>query len=413
MLVHQVLKNEKGSAIVLVLIITGVLTVLGASLLHYSLTDNQQVINDEKRMQAYYLARSGAEAVADYIMKNPEEADNLLGKDAEDVKLDDETEGTFDVEVTGTSEVPIIVSTGHVDGFERTVRLTLVPHSLGDYAVFCNSIIDIRGGAKIKGNVGTNATAEDSIKLSGNSSIDGNVQIGPGGDPETVVTDSSRITKEISQLDSEREYVVPEFPTFPDVTDLIDKGSLTVENNADFTITEDGYYDEINIGNNGSLTINVGNDNDIRKIRVGSFYSKGKIELHGTGKLVLYVDNSFTSDSVNEGGSVESLEVYYKGNDIHLTGGLFCGTINGNIIAKGDSVVIDMTGNEQLKGALFAPEATIALGGNAELNGLVVADTVVITGNYGLNYDDEIYFPYDDQDVCISFRKGLWSDKIN
>ena len=254
------------------------------------------------------------------------------------------------------------------------------------------------------------------------------MQIGPGGDPETVVTDSSRITKEISQLDSEREYVVPEFPTFPDVTDLIDKGSLTVENNADFTITEDGYYDEINIGNNGSLTINVGNDNDIRKIRVGSFYSKGKIELHGTGKLVLYVDNSFTSDSVNEGGSVESLEVYYKGNDIHLTGGLFCGTIfsdsvsfklsgngtiNGNIIAKGDSVVIDMTGNEQLKGALFAPEATIALGGNAELNGLVVADTVVITGNYGLNYDDEIYFPYDDQDVCISFRKGLWSDKIN
>ena len=77
---HQVCKGEKGSALITVLIVMGVLTVLGAALMHYSMTDNLQVFNDEKRMQAHYLARSGAEAVADYIMKNPENADELLGR---------------------------------------------------------------------------------------------------------------------------------------------------------------------------------------------------------------------------------------------------------------------------------------------------------------------------------------------
>lgn len=44
--VKKVFKGEKGSALITVLIVMGVLTVLGAALLHYSLTDNLQVIND-------------------------------------------------------------------------------------------------------------------------------------------------------------------------------------------------------------------------------------------------------------------------------------------------------------------------------------------------------------------------------
>jgi type II secretory pathway component PulK len=108
--VNQVFKGEKGSALITVLIVMGVLTVLGAALLHYSLTDNLQVINDEKRMQAHYLARSGAEAVADYIMKNPDGVDELLGKKTESVELG---EGTFQVEVTKRDNGELLIeSTG-------------------------------------------------------------------------------------------------------------------------------------------------------------------------------------------------------------------------------------------------------------------------------------------------------------
>lgn len=132
--VHQVFKREKGSALIMVLIVMGVLTVLGAALLQYSLTDNLQVINDEKRMQAHYLARSGAEVVADYIMKNPEDADELFGKETEPVELG---EGTFKVKVTEKNPGGLLIeSVGKVDGFERKVKLILKPCSPFDAALF-------------------------------------------------------------------------------------------------------------------------------------------------------------------------------------------------------------------------------------------------------------------------------------
>jgi type II secretory pathway component PulK len=75
----QLFKEKRGSAIITVLIVMGVLTLLGAAILQYSVNDNLQVHNDEKRMQAHYLARSGAEAVANYIMNHSDEVDELVG----------------------------------------------------------------------------------------------------------------------------------------------------------------------------------------------------------------------------------------------------------------------------------------------------------------------------------------------
>ena len=130
----QLFKDKRGSAIITVLIVMGVLTLLGAAVLQYSVNDNLQVHNDERRMQAHYLARSGAEAVANYIINHPDEADELLGKAAKPVEPDEETlqaklKGTFDVVVTKSGDGYLITSTGHVDDFERTVKLTMEPHN--------------------------------------------------------------------------------------------------------------------------------------------------------------------------------------------------------------------------------------------------------------------------------------------
>lgn len=45
----------------LAIIVMVVLTLLGTALWHYSMTDVKHIAMEESRMQAYYLARSGAE----------------------------------------------------------------------------------------------------------------------------------------------------------------------------------------------------------------------------------------------------------------------------------------------------------------------------------------------------------------
>lgn len=66
------MNNERGMALPLVLMIMLVLGLLGGALLQYSGADVKSVAREEKRLQAHYLARSGAVAVV-------AELDQLVG----------------------------------------------------------------------------------------------------------------------------------------------------------------------------------------------------------------------------------------------------------------------------------------------------------------------------------------------
>lgn len=427
---HQVCKGEKGSALITVLIVMGVLTVLGAALMHYSMTDNLQVFNDEKRMQAHYLARSGAEAVADYIMKNPDGADELLGKKTEPVELG---EGTFQVEVSERDNGELLIeSTGEVDDFIRTVKLTMVPYGLGDFDLFCNSKIDMKKETNIKGNIGTNATDDGSIGCNGNLSIEGNVLVGPRENPNTVITAKNlNISGEIGTLDSEIKYEVPDFPkeefekfTGNEPNIIVEKGNYEIKD------TEDRLYNSIRIDKGAKLTIYVA-ENTTRKIHVNTLYVNGDIVIEGDGCLNLYVNSLGSTDKIegsfNEGGRVNALMMYYKGDTIDIEkNGKFCGTIfcdsnlvefnvgkdsdiKGNIIIKGEAVC-KIKKDGDFEGVIYAPHSEIAFHNAITVKGIVIADTVNADKIFTLVHSKEIYFPYDDNIICPGFRKGIWSD---
>jgi len=55
-------KKTKGSALIVVIMVMAVMTILGTSMLNISLSETKQASNEDKRIQAHYLARSGAEA---------------------------------------------------------------------------------------------------------------------------------------------------------------------------------------------------------------------------------------------------------------------------------------------------------------------------------------------------------------
>ena len=125
-------KDERGIALPVVLMVMIVLSVLGTALWQYSTADTVQVTVDEKKMQAYYLARAGAEATAQYIRNNPSSAATLINDPKTDpMYMSDGTNdygnGTYEVDVTGDPNNVKIESTGTVNDVKQTVVITLTP----------------------------------------------------------------------------------------------------------------------------------------------------------------------------------------------------------------------------------------------------------------------------------------------
>ena len=129
----NLIKNQRGMALVTVLIIASILTILGITIWHYSTRDVMGAERAESKMQAYYLAKSGAEALAQYITTNPDNIhmskfiDSLIAApESRPVELGGDIPGNFQVKVRrDDSNSLIISSTGTVDNVKATVQLTL------------------------------------------------------------------------------------------------------------------------------------------------------------------------------------------------------------------------------------------------------------------------------------------------
>lgn len=128
--------DQKGVAMPTVLMVMLVISLLSAALWQYSITDTTDVARDEKRMQAYYIARSGAEALAQYIIdpSNPQEVKENLDKKTSNPQV--LGNGTFTVsvkksEVTNPKDPDFesltITSIGTVADVSVPVRIKLKP----------------------------------------------------------------------------------------------------------------------------------------------------------------------------------------------------------------------------------------------------------------------------------------------
>ena len=61
--------NNKGFALVTVVIVMAVLMIFGTTILAVSVSENRQVRFQEQSIQHFYVARSGADSVASYLIK--------------------------------------------------------------------------------------------------------------------------------------------------------------------------------------------------------------------------------------------------------------------------------------------------------------------------------------------------------
>ena len=117
------------------------------------------------------------------------------------------------------------------------------------------------------------------------------------------------------------------------------------------------------------------------------------------GRLVLYVRDSITlggSSTVNEGGQIQHVMLYYKGagqpdigGDTRFVGNLFAerapiyiggsNGVTGHIITGGSEVIISGDATLHTR-VLYAPRAHVYIGGSGKIKGTVIANTFEATG---------------------------------
>lgn len=357
-------KAEKGSVLVMVMVTMAALLILGVVLANTGSAEILGTSRQEQKMKAFYLARSGAEAVASSIIKDPALAGSISGKESDPKDLGG---GTFKVKVVPSGDDLLLTATGKFRRAEETISLTLKKsnvslETLFDKVIFTNGDLDISANnAHVYGDV------ESKGKIT--------------GEPEM-----NQATGEPYETIQYSEKVYPS-PSFPDI-------SYTRNKPLNNVIDRDCHYQEI-VANNEEITVRT-DGKDIQVI-ADKVDIKGKLTIKGGGRLLLFVagDAEFKTPSVSSAGSL--------------------------YIFMQDGSTITLQGNagkdENFYGYIYAPTATVIMNSaQTEIHGGIIADRLV--KNEGsddfqgtLYYHEETEVDPDDFVSIISlpsYQRSVW-----
>ncbi|HZK24966.1 MAG TPA: hypothetical protein VFC74_06220 [Oscillospiraceae bacterium] len=119
-------ENDRGAALPLILVIMLVLGLLGATLIQYSVADAAQVAKEANKLEAHYAARAGADAMADFLIKNPGKIADVAAKtNSSTYATGNVGDATFRTDVNETEDIIEIQSIGTANGVEQAVTLIL------------------------------------------------------------------------------------------------------------------------------------------------------------------------------------------------------------------------------------------------------------------------------------------------
>lgn len=322
--------RKSGMALVSVIITMVVFMILGTAILAVTYSENKQAIVQKEVIREYYVARSGADSVASYIIENPSSLDKFI-KESKNGPIIGEIDGmTFEVYVTGTEHEFVIESTAYDSSGHGTSRiyLTMSDFNLLDFAVFANSSFDTGNNANIKGKLGTNG---NSIVF-GNSLIDGDIMLGPNALPEHISAAQSKVTSEHSVTKSSAIVNLP-LAKPSDFSEALPNGTVNI-NTANFVLV------------NGKLTRSL---NRIDLSGNDTFY------VHGGGQVHILITDSLSlsgNSEISTDTNTQLFLYYNKSDTIN-----FSGTPNSNIV-------------------IYAPLATIQYdgGGTGETYGSLICN---------------------------------------
>ena len=348
------IKDEKGIALVLALVLLVVLSVLALAMVFLSRYETRFLVKERQSDAALYIADGGVEYAIYELQKG---SSTYRGPTTDFIG----NGGQFSVSVSTQGQPAdfyVITSTGYVPNATnpqetRTVR-SVINISEEISSVFQNAIAS-QGDITLGGNVVVNSdtpTAQGNMYSGGNILLQDNTTI--NGDASAVGT----ITTEGSSTITGEETEGTEPLDFPEV----DTASYISE-------AQDGGIHEGNYV--------VSSDEDI-----GPLYIDGDLVISGNHQVTLtgtvYVTGSVTLQGTPDAYSFSGQETLVANSDVTMQG------TSGSEIP----LVISVHGNVTLQGnistqgsVIYAPEGTVTIQGSPDINGVIVGQEVVVQGS--------------------------------
>ncbi|MFW6257013.1 MAG: DUF7305 domain-containing protein [Bacillota bacterium] len=378
------IKQEQGAALLLTIFFLALSLAIGVALLTFALRSQETVTGQERETQAYYVARSGADMVAQAIMDKTYEPETgnietATGNfDSSDLS-GYFAERSFEVEIEKKSAKEILLtSTGKVMKKTARISLLLKKPNLFDMAIFTNSDLNV---------------TQPNLEL---VPLD-EIMLGSNG--EIYDTDPPKLSEEQKSEFMDMYYPPPELPAYdesnPKTLDSRDlpKGSITIDA-SDYTDSayDNDYYDLIYLGSDKYDLIIDTSQGDVTLI-VDVLYLKGFLTIRGTGNVTMYVTEEVNIQT--PGATIEEDEASFT------------------LIAMDSVTSFDLIANGTFEGHIYAPKVTINMQSNfTKFEGSMIADTLEGAADKPIGEirykepPDDIYERFD----FIKFYRDLWMD---
>ena len=301
----KLLNSNRGMALPLVLVTIVIFVMFSTAILGMGTVDTKGAVQDSYKAQAYYYAHSGADAVASYIVENP---DNLSAKEMNDLvdsliangdsdpfSLSPSDGGSIVVNVSRSGNIISVRSEATYQGVKATATLNLNESiSAGvplDKAIYSRKQLDIYDGARIEGDI----AGLSNINFHNDGYIDGKVYIHPNATPAVVTHPSwySPAVENLTEVFDYPDFPFPDYPKYPTGLATIQQ-TLNVSGNGEVKQITGSvyYYNGIHVSG-GSLQIVRGDQN----MKIRTKYLKVSNERNiadissGKGSLEIYVDD--------------------------------------------------------------------------------------------------------------------------
>ncbi len=268
----SLLANDNGSALVFVVMVLFVSVVLGTSILSVNSAENMETIRQDHSLHAYYLAKSGAEAMAKTIVDNSKSMTSAnfqtflnTIKDQKSGKTYVGSDGGyFEVEIVSDADKGLgVVSTGTMRQESETVTVWLTGGSQSlsseiDFAVFSDTKITMEGSCGIVGDTYSNVDDPSNITALWNNKFYGNLYVTGSGTKNwnSVKNQISGSSYKLYTDSPTKTFTMPEFPTFPTLTN---KGNFSTNSWQEFHIQANNYYPNITVSGSATLYIDTNN----------------------------------------------------------------------------------------------------------------------------------------------------------
>jgi len=388
--------RRNGSVLAIVLFISGLAAVLGTGMFAVGYQARVRAVRTAQKMAAGVAADAGlTRAIHTLTLQY---TSGSLDPDALPAATDTDlpnSEGTFTYAVTeGPSGDYTITSIGSCHTIHRTVEGIIRSEGVvHDCALFVQDDVVLKSFATIDWynnetgddplKIGTNSAGTGKILLYNGAFINGDVIVGSGGDPDSVISNGgAEYTGEAYVQSANR--AVPSVSVPADLVSGVSKGEVT----GNTTISQSGKYDSINLGNGKTLTI----QGNVELYITGDVVlgNSAEIEIEEGASLVLYVDGRVEGKNSSKFNNKTE-----NPRALKLLGTDSC-----------TSVILKNAGD--MYSIIYTPEAELSLHNSATVWGSITSQTCELDNSATLYYDASLMDYHDP--ALVELKLASWRE---